>query len=107
MKKKKIQKEQWKVDSNWFVHHRDHFFSIGAVDALTKSVDNSLGILIGVAHINVNFHGTPKDRDAVFDMLKKARMAYYDGVMDRQKEQRAIHRAQLEIQNRMAGKMCG
>lgn len=103
--KKKI-KEEWKIEPSWFVSHKDNFFYIGDVIALQKTNGAILTICLPLCALNINFHDSKKERDGVFGFLQKGMIAYKDGVRKKQIEQQAIQRAQLEIQNRMAGKMC-
>lgn len=93
------------IDECGFFQGGPHFFNIKDVKCLIKRGDTFLDIVFGSAHVSIAWpEGDSVARDGIFDMIAKMLVEGRRSSIDASAKEEAMRRAQLEIQNRMAGK---
>lgn len=104
MRKTKIKSEIWGVDKNWFFSGPHCFLHLSDIEAIHKSGDSGVAILLHGPVLNIDMK-PQKERDRLYEAIKKCMMEYYEAKKKQQDTSQAMQRAQLEIQNRLAGHM--
>lgn len=96
-----MSKEQWAI-KEWVVSNGDVFFHLEDIKFVLKIPEFSIRFCFEGGVVDILF-GDQYGRDHIFDWVYKARLEMIEAQRNLQDMHRALTRAQVEIQNRIAG----
>ncbi len=94
--------EQWKCDEAFFIHSPRNFFHIKDFQYLIRHEETNVVLAFVGCQLQIDFKNQ-ENRDNMYDWLIMCRKNYERVCDDHKIMHHAMSKAQLEIQNRMAG----